>query len=122
MCSRAADRPRPPILIGGGGEKKTLLQVARYADACNLFGTGIEDVTRKLEVLRGHCEAEGRDYDAIRETLTSFTSPAGDPGAFLAEAEQYAALGITQIDVMPDGDPIEYTEKASAVIERLGSI
>ncbi|MFF3571568.1 LLM class F420-dependent oxidoreductase [Nocardia jiangxiensis] len=115
-------RPRPPILIGGGGEKKTLLQVARYADACNLFGTGIDDVTHKLEVLRGHCEAEGRDYGSIRKTLTSFTSPVGDPDAFLAEAERYAALGITQIDVMPDGDPIEYTEKAAAVIERLNSM
>ncbi|MBY8856524.1 LLM class F420-dependent oxidoreductase [Nocardia sp. CA2R105] len=115
-------RPRPPILIGGGGEKKTLLQVARYADACNLFGTGIDDVTHKLEVLRGHCEAEGRDYGAIRKTLTSFTSPVGDPDTFLAEAERYAALGITQIDVMPDGDPIEYTEKAAAVIERLNSV
>ena len=115
-------RPRPPILIGGGGEKKTLLQVARYADACNLFATGIDDVTHKLEVLRGHCEAEGRDYGAIRKTLTSFTSPVGDPDTFLAEAERYAALGITQIDVMPDGDPIEYTEKAAAVIERLNSM
>ncbi len=115
-------RPRPPILIGGGGEKKTLLQVARYADACNLFGTGVEDVGHKLDVLRGHCEAEGRDYAAIRKTLTSFTSPAGDPDAFLAEAERYAALGITQIDVMPDGDPIEYTEKAAGVIERLSRI
>ncbi|MQY23186.1 LLM class F420-dependent oxidoreductase [Nocardia macrotermitis] len=115
-------RPRPPILIGGGGEKKTLLQVARYADACNLFGTGLEDVTHKLEVLRGHCEAEGRDYDVIRKTLTAFTSPAADPDTFLAEAEQYAALGITQIDVMPDGDPIEYTEKAAGVIERLAGL
>ncbi|WP_067900177.1 LLM class F420-dependent oxidoreductase [Nocardia vaccinii] len=115
-------RPRPPILIGGGGEKKTLLQVARYADACNLFGTGIEDVGHKLDVLRGHCEAEGRDYASIRKTLTSFTSPAGDPDAFLAEAERYAALGITQIDVMPEGDPIEYTEKAAGVIERLSGI
>ncbi|WP_067667211.1 TIGR03560 family F420-dependent LLM class oxidoreductase [Nocardia miyunensis] len=115
-------RPRPPILIGGGGEKKTLLQVARYADACNLFGTSIEDVGHKLDVLRGHCEAEDRDYATIRKTLTSFTSPAGDPDAFLAEAERYAALRITQIDVMPDGDPIEYTEKAAAVIERLSGI
>ena len=60
-------RPRPPIMIGGGGEKKTLRLVARYADACNLFGTSPADVAHKLDVLRGHCDAEGRDYDSDRE-------------------------------------------------------
>jgi F420-dependent oxidoreductase-like protein len=59
-------RPHPPILIGGGGEKKTLRLVARYADACNLFPG--PDLARKLDVLRAHCEAEGRDYDSIRKT------------------------------------------------------
>ena len=59
-------RPHPPIMIGGGGERKTLRLVARYADACNLFPT--PDLARKLEVLRAHCEAEGRDYDAITKT------------------------------------------------------
>jgi F420-dependent oxidoreductase-like protein len=60
-------RPHPPILIGGGGEKKTLRLVARYAQACNLFPG--PDVERKLEVLRGHCEAEGRNYDEIEKTV-----------------------------------------------------
>src|SRR6202035_4825883 len=59
-------RPHPPIMIGGGGEKKTLRLVARYADACNLFPT--PDLGHKLEVLRAHCEAEGRDYAAIEKT------------------------------------------------------
>src|SRR5205823_5536502 len=58
--------PYPPIMIGGGGEKKTLRLVAKYADACNLFNT--PDVEHKLEVLRGHCEREGRDYDEILKT------------------------------------------------------
>src|SRR6266571_9548730 len=53
-------RPHPPILVGGGGERKTLLLAARYADACNLFGTSSADVAHKLEVLRSHCDAEGR--------------------------------------------------------------
>lgn len=62
-------RPHPPIVIGGGGEKKTLKLVARYADACNLTVMGgIDEVARKLDVLRAHCEAEGRDYDAIEKT------------------------------------------------------
>src|SRR5262249_40504266 len=59
-------RPHPPILVGGSGERKTLRLVARYADACNLFPT--PDVARKLDVLRAHCEREGRDYDEIEKT------------------------------------------------------
>ena len=62
ICSpRPLQQPRPPILIGGSGEQKTLRLVARYADACNLFTPDLEIVTRKLEVLDRHCEAEGRD-------------------------------------------------------------
>jgi len=60
-------QPHPPILIGGSGEKKTLRLVARYAQACNLFPG--PDLPRKLDVLRGHCEAEGRDYDEIEKTV-----------------------------------------------------
>ncbi|MGF6885793.1 F420-dependent oxidoreductase-like protein [Nocardia sp. GAS34] len=114
-------RPRPPILIGGGGEKKTLLFVARYADACNLFGSGIDDVTHKLDVLRKHCDAEGRDYDAIRKTVTYLGPVLDDADAFVADAERYAGLGITQLDVMPDPgvDPLEYAERAGELIPRL---
>jgi F420-dependent oxidoreductase-like protein len=61
-------QPHPPILIGGGGEKKTLRLVARYADACNVFATSPEDVAHKLDVLRAHCTEEGSDYDAITKT------------------------------------------------------
>ena len=60
-------RPHPPILIGGGGEKKTLRLVARYAQGCNLFPG--PEVEHKLDVLRRHCEAEGRDYDEIEKTV-----------------------------------------------------
>src|SRR5438552_16499900 len=68
-------RPHPPILIGGGGEKKTLRLVARYADACNLFVS--PELPRELDVLRAHCETEGRDYDAIPKTC-NFRFDAGD--------------------------------------------
>jgi F420-dependent oxidoreductase-like protein len=61
-------RPRPPILIGGGGEKKTLRLVARYADACNLMAYDIEVAAHKLDVLREHCAIEGRNYDEIEKT------------------------------------------------------
>jgi F420-dependent oxidoreductase-like protein len=62
-------RPHPPILIGGMGERKTLRLVARYADACNLFlYAGREVLSKKLEVLRRHCDAVGRPYEAIEKT------------------------------------------------------
>ena len=64
---QSISRPHPPILIGGGGERKTLRLVARYAQACNLFGG--PELARKLDVLREHCENEGRDYDDIEKTV-----------------------------------------------------
>jgi len=63
---KALSVPHPPILIGGGGEQKTLRFVARYAQACNLFPG--PDLARKLDVLRAHCDAEGRVYDEIIKT------------------------------------------------------
>jgi F420-dependent oxidoreductase-like protein len=64
---QSLSKPHPPIMIGGGGEKKTLRLVARYADACNVFAG--RDEARKLDVLRQHCEAVGRDYDTIYKTV-----------------------------------------------------
>ena len=63
---QALSQPHPPIMIGGSGERKTLRLVARYAQACNLFPG--PDLGRKLDVLRAHCETEGRDYDEIEKT------------------------------------------------------
>jgi len=95
---QALQRPHPPIMIGGGGEKKTLRYVAKYADACNLFGT--PDVGHKLDVLKEHCEREGRDYDSITKTVYyRFDTSAGaqkivdDLGA-LAELGFQGALGV----------------------------
>jgi F420-dependent oxidoreductase-like protein len=66
---QSLSRPHPKIMIGGGGEKKTLRLVARYADACNLFEIGDESAFRhKLDVLREHCADEGRDYAGIEKT------------------------------------------------------
>ena len=69
-------------MIGGGGERKTLRLVARYADACNLFPT--PDLTHKLDVLRAHCDAEGRDYDEIIKTCY-FIFDVGEKGEKAAE-------------------------------------
>jgi len=88
-------RPHPPIMIGGGGEKKTLRLVARYADACNLFPS--PDLARKLDVLRAHCEAEGRDYDEITKTCY-FIFDVGEKGEKTGEMidrlGQLAELGF----------------------------
>jgi len=81
-------RPHPPIMIGGGGEKKTLRFVARYADACNLFPG--PDLARKLDVLRAHCDAEGRDYGEITKSCY-FRFDVGEKGERAGETVE--ALG-----------------------------
>ncbi|MET7806099.1 LLM class F420-dependent oxidoreductase [Micromonospora chersina] len=104
-------RPHPPIMIGGGGEKKTLLLVARYADACNLFGNSPAEVAHKLDVLREHCAAEGRDYGAIDKTVLVMRPPLPDVDAFVAEVAEYAALGVTEVQTMPDRHPVEFARE-----------
>jgi F420-dependent oxidoreductase-like protein len=117
---RPLSQPHPPILVGGGGEKKTLLLVARYADACNMFGTGPEDLGRKLEVLRSHCDAEGRDYDRIDKTVLAVVPALMDVDGFVAAAAAYAALGVTEIEVMADRHPVEFAEQiGQQVLPRL---
>ena len=90
-------RPHPPILIGGGGERKTLRLVAQYANACNLFAG--PDVARKLDVLREHCAAVGRDYDEIEKTVM-LPLDLGEQGektdGLLSQLQAMAALGIQE--------------------------
>jgi F420-dependent oxidoreductase-like protein len=115
--------PRPPILIGGGGEKKTLRLVARYADAANLFGAGPEVVAGKLDVLRAHCADEGRDYDTIAKTVLMLRPPLADEDAFVEEASAYANLGVTEIEVMPDRHPVEFAEQvAERILPRVADL
>jgi F420-dependent oxidoreductase-like protein len=115
-------RPHPPIMIGGGGERKTLRLVARYGDACNVFGTSRDDVAHKLDVLRSHCAAEGRDYDTVEKTVAYVPPVLDDVDAFVADVGAYAALGVTEVLVMPDRHPVEYAEQlAERVVPRLAS-
>jgi alkanesulfonate monooxygenase len=93
---QALSRPHPPILIGGGGERKTLRLVAEYADACNLFLS--PELEHKLEVLRGHCDAVGRDYDSIEKTVMGPLDPGADGekvDQLITEMKRLAGLGIT---------------------------
>jgi F420-dependent oxidoreductase-like protein len=96
--------PRPRIMIGGTGERKTLRLVARYADACNLFGG--PDVAHKLDVLRGHCEREGRDYDQVEKTVTVMADVTDGAEPFVEQLRGLHELGITAAYVMiPGPDP-----------------
>jgi F420-dependent oxidoreductase-like protein len=93
---QALSKPHPPILIGGGGERRTLRLVAQYADACNVFGTDPDQLRHKFDVLRRHCDAVGRDYDSIEKTT------------------------LTSVSVTLDGARRSLTP--SALVDRLGSI
>jgi F420-dependent oxidoreductase-like protein len=101
---RAVQKPHPPILIGGGGEKKTLRLVAKYGDACNLFARlGDETLQHKLDVLRQHCEAEGRPYSEIEKTtLNSFALTRDGRNGTVSPSQaidlfaSQAAMGIDQ--------------------------
>src|SRR5580658_4466648 len=93
---QSLQRPHPPILIGGSGEKKTLRMVAQYAQACNLWGG--PELERKLDILRGHCEALGRDYDEIQKTVMFPLDPGKDGenvDSMLEQLQGLAALGIS---------------------------
>ena len=79
ICSpRPVQQPRPPVMIAGSGERKTLRLVARYADECNVNGADPENVRRLFEVLRAHCETEGRDYDSVHRTAGTRLDPGAD--------------------------------------------
>jgi alkanesulfonate monooxygenase SsuD/methylene tetrahydromethanopterin reductase-like flavin-dependent oxidoreductase (luciferase family) len=110
-------------MIGGGGEKKTLRLVARYADSCNLFGNSPAEVARKLDVLREHCAAEGRDYSSIEKTVLVMRPALVDVEAFVAEVAGYAALGVTEVQTMPDRQPVQYVHQlAEQVVPRLAEL
>lgn len=98
----ALSKPHPPIMIGGGGEQKTLKLVAKYGDACNLFGRiGHDELRRKLDILREHCEAEGRPYGEIEKTTLDHIRISRDgangtqtPAQVIEQFHALAELGI----------------------------
>jgi len=119
-------KPHPPIMIGGGGEKQTLRLVAQYADFCNVFGDSAQ-VAHKFAVLRAHCERVGRPYDEVtksnhtgiliarddaelalkRERFPDFNGIAGTPGQVTQRLREFADVGSTYVTfAMPDVDDI----------------
>ncbi len=117
-------RPHPPVLVGGSGERKTLKLVAQHAQMCNLFAESHDVVAHKLDVLRGHCDTLGTDYDGIEKSIIVMDDAAGAPDVFLADMERYAALGIDTVCVAPGGeDPVAWTTSVvEQVVPRLTSI
>ena len=102
-------QPHPPIMIGGGGEKKALRLVAQYADACNLFAQGGTEVLRKrLNTLHQHCEAVGRRYEDIEKTtINSADLATTSPAEIIEQLHQQAELGSQHaIFNMPNGETI----------------
>ena len=120
-------KPRPPIMIGGSGERVTLRLVAQYADMCNVFGDPGE-VSRLLGVLHGHCEQAGRPYEEItrsnmldiliatdeaelaakRARYPDFDGLAGTPDVIIARLEEYARAGSQYVIlVIEDAADIE---------------
>ncbi len=87
---KPVQKPRPPILIGGSGEKLTLRAVARLGDGCNITGD-LHTVQRKLGVLQQHCDTEGRNYDEIERTTVTNVLLARDEAALKAKFERLHA-------------------------------
>lgn len=120
---RPIQQPRPPILIGGGGERKTLRLVAQYADACNLFATSPEGVQHKLEVLARHCDDVGRDPADIRVTLLAFGDPVGDLDGFVSTMAGYARVGVDLVEISPMvADPADYVARLGEAVEALAEL
>ncbi len=114
-------QPHPPIMIGGGGERKLLRLVAQYADANNLFPTSPEEVQHKLDVLAQHCEDVGRDRSEIRNTTIARIGPDTDVDQFVAEMTPYAKLGVEHVQLSLLGDqPARVVERVvSRIVPRL---
>ncbi|HKI99773.1 MAG TPA: LLM class F420-dependent oxidoreductase [bacterium] len=88
-------RPHPPILVGGGGERRTLRLVAQYADACNLFEfLGPDTLRQKLDTLKRHCDDVGRDYDSIEKTLLGRVTPDASAAEILERSQVAAHMGF----------------------------
>jgi F420-dependent oxidoreductase-like protein len=107
---------RPPILIGGGGEKKTLRLVAQYADVWNSTDSDPDVLKHKIDVLTRHCDTVGRDAAEIRKTVGLFADPFGDIDGYLKMLERYAELGIETINI----GPVPGTPDPAGFVKRFG--
>lgn len=93
---QSLSRPRVPILVGGGGEQRTLRLVARYADACNVFG-GPVAIHHKFDVLRRHCEAVGRPFDEIERTTLQDVRVGESAGQVVDRLGELSDVGVQHV-------------------------
>jgi F420-dependent oxidoreductase-like protein len=108
-------RPRPRLMIGGGGERKTLRLVARYADACNLMGD-LETVAHKIEVLRAHCADVGRDPAEVEITVLSGGGDGDGVELLVERAQALAELGVATIYLSPGSDPVRWVDEVAGPV------
>jgi hypothetical protein len=119
---------RPPILIGGDGEKKTLRLVAQYADVWNSMESDVEVLKHKVDVLNRHCDTVGRDPGEIRKTSggLAMRDPFEDIDGYLRTAERYADIGIELLNVGPlpgNPDPVGHIRRlGDELVPRLAEI
>lgn len=121
----AIQRPHPPILVGGMGEKRSLRLVAEYADACNLADIpgGGATLRRKLAVLAEHCAAVGRPYDEVEKTVSTRLGPTETPEAFTERCAALAALGLDHVIVITTGPwTTEAVTRLAAAVEPVGEL
>ena len=125
LCEpKPVSQPRPRILIGGSGERKTLRMVAQYADACNIMGEP-EQVAHKLDVLRRHCDTLGRDINEIEVTVSARNlSPTPTRDEVLRVFEDWANLGVaTIVTRVTSDDPATWLEDhIGAVMDEIHAI
>jgi F420-dependent oxidoreductase-like protein len=125
LCSpQAVSRPRPRILIGGSGERKTLRLVAQYADGCNIFG-GPDDIAHKVDVLRRHCNDLGRDPNEIEVTaMYRDIPPDASVDDVVRGAEKLAQVGVSTLVTGAMGtDPAGWLESTFApAMDRIADI
>jgi F420-dependent oxidoreductase-like protein len=117
-------RPRPPIMIGGSGERKLLRLVAKYADANNLFVSSPDEVAHKLDVLARHCEDVGRDRSEIRNTIAGRVDGDTDVDEFVESIRPYAELGFEHLQVsLVSDEPAQLVERVvSRIVPRLAEL
>ena len=129
---QSVQRPHPPILIGGSGERKTLRLVAQYGDACNLFARmGKQVLQHKLDILREHCQAVGRPYEQIEKTTLDSIKLTRDgrdgsitPAAAVEFFAELASMGIDQaiFSLQNVSDPGVFDLLATEVIPQVNKI
>jgi F420-dependent oxidoreductase-like protein len=121
---RPVSAPRPRIMIGGNGEKKTLRLVAKYADVCNIIPSSVDEARHKFEVIEQHCAEIGRRPEEIERTVLASFFDLRDKDAFLATCEQMAALNVSLVEIRAvSDDPARFIDEfATYVVPRMAQI